>query len=76
MLFLQFDSTVTQLAISGNFIGRSGIKLITDMLKENDTITSVVCWLVLILNSRKKKQLYRNLFFKDKIFYTNEIKYQ
>ncbi|VDI66435.1 Hypothetical predicted protein [Mytilus galloprovincialis] len=25
----------------GNFIGRSGIKLITDMLKENDTITSV-----------------------------------
>ncbi|CAG2246195.1 unnamed protein product [Mytilus edulis] len=40
-LSLVFDSTVTQLAISGNFIGRSGIKLITDMLKENDTITSV-----------------------------------
>ena len=40
--YLQLDSTVTQLAIAGNFIGRSGIKVITDMLKENGTITNVV----------------------------------
>ena len=40
--YLQLDSTVTQLAIAGNFIGRSGIKVITDMLKENETITNVV----------------------------------